>query len=300
MLNVEGTGFDAFAAADDFDVEAAQGNVAIAKVLVADPCDPSGVGVDPSGVSTTCFVPAGGLPTLCVRAPAQLVTSEEGTADFFEVYGQPDPFDPSGTHIYYVNSTAPNRAKPRVAAVVLGADACEPHPVWVSGQNDSFNDGDGEYGIEVASELGSVEATVPGINLDNDSLPNEPWPGAVIAVEGPASLALGGSAIFDVYVSNFGGGTIDNHDLLVEATPGLEIRSFAVTGGTFKGKAKLVNKGTLLVKKVELQFDETILLTIDVTLVERGPTDQELVARFVDNSTGEENDNSQTVRTSLR
>lgn len=297
-LDMDIGGLNAFAADDDFDISAPQGGSSEIMVAVADPCDPSGV--DSSGVDTMCFDPSGGLPTLCVRAPTELVTTEDGAADFFEVYAASDPSDPSGSQVYYFQSDRPWEAKPITEAVVIGGpgqDSCEPESVWIGGQNDPYLDDDQKFEIEVISPLGYVEATVPGVNLDNDSGIDRLY----IDVSGPSSLPVGDSGIFDVLVGYWGDDpTLSGNDLLIEASAGLEIGNYAVSGGSFKGKPRVTRSGALLLQKVELKPQEPIIVSIEVEMVNGGQTPQKINAHFVNSKTGYGNDDSLNVRTSLR
>jgi hypothetical protein len=297
-IDIEIGGLEAYAAEEDFDLASTQSDTADVMLAVTDPCDPSGV--DPSGVSTVCVEPAGGLPVLCVRAPTELVTAEDGTSDFFEVYSGPGVPDPSGSNLYYFESSNRYEGRPATEAVVLngtGESSCVPEPVWIAGMNDGWADDDRYYEIHVISEFGNVEVSLPAVNLDNDG----GVPAAVVGVYGPQSLPAGGSGMFDVYVWNRDPeGAISGSDFLIEPSAGLELGSYIVTGGGYKGKPKLTRSGALLLRQVAIPAQESILVSMEVTMIGSGEKSEKIVARIIDNETGYENDNSQTVRMSLR
>jgi hypothetical protein len=290
MLETHGNGLNAFSADDEFDLMVDRGSVAVAQVAPSDPCDPSGG--DPSG-GTVCFDPSGGLPTVCITAPAQLVTAEDGSADLFEMYSG---VDPSGSHFYQIASTNPGEALPTPAAVVFGADACTPQAIWVVGQNDGVVDGDQGFGILIRDENGHQVAHVEGVNLDNDA-----FAGAYVDVDGPATLPIGGTGQFDILVQNVEKGSLTASDLVIQPTPGLEITNYAaalLSGDPLKVKGRLKD-GTLSFERVSLNERDGLLVTIDVILNESGPAGQKVSARFVNRSNGVESDSDQSVGTNL-
>lgn len=291
-LDIEFEGMNAYAAEDNFDIAVPEG-VAVLQDLVADPCDPDGV--DPSGVETACFVPESGIPILCIRAPTELTTAEDGTADFFEVYGD-DPDDPSGTYLYYIESSRTREAKPEVEAIVLGVDSCSPHPIWVTGQNDGYVDGDSPYLIRILNELGEMEAYVNGVNIDNDHVD-----GVTLYMWGPKWLGPGNNGSYTVNLYNYGGEPITGYDLLIEPSSGLDINEFTVTGsGTFKEPAKAFKGRGLRLKDVKLNWDDLIEVSLEIEMASGGQSDKTLKARLVGKDGYDENDTSLNVRTSLR
>lgn len=291
VLDADADGFDAFAAEEEFDLALQKGDTAVAPVLASDPCDPSGV--DPSGFATVCVDPSGGLPTFCVKAPTELVTAENGSADLFEVWSG---VDPSGSHFYQFDSNRPAEAEPSPAVVAFGADACERQAVWVVGQNDGEVDGDQNFWIRIRDENGNFIRALPGVNLDNDD-----YPGAVVDIEGPLVLPLGDSGQFGIIVQNVAGSALPKSNLIVQPTPGLEITNFAASllgGGDCKCKGQLKD-GILSFRGLSLGVREGLLVTIDAVLHESGPNGQMVTARFVRNSDGVEVDDDWSTGTAL-
>jgi len=266
--------------------------------------DPTGgdpTGGDPTGGDPTGGDPTGGEPcppastppTLNVDGPRQLLTAEDGTAALFEVSMAPDPA--VSRHFSFV-STRPDEAQPVPNAVTFGDDACIPQSIWVVGQNDTLVDGDQPFDILIVDEQDFEVDSVPGVNLDNDN-----YPGIAVAIEGPPAIPAGESAVFLVEAINGGREPVSKNTFYIEATSGLEITDFAastVSGNSFKSKAKL-KKGMLIFKDVELAVGDALVVSVDVKLVEATPEQQKITARFMNSSTGQENDTDQNVGTRI-
>lgn len=258
--------------------------------------DPSGFdpsGYDPSGGDPSACLPASTPPVLSISAPRQLVTAENGSSDVFEMRMEPDPLVP---RTYRLESTDPSEAIASPDTVTFHNLACIPQTIQVIGQNDYFLDGDINYAIEVIDEQDFVVDTIPGVNLDNDD-----YVGVAVDVLGPTSIPQGGSGVFQIRVANVSGAPIKRNTLTVETTSDLQITDFAVgllSGDPYRGNIKL-QRGALTGNNVRIDTNDMLVLVVDVMLDSASTTEQVVSARFVNDPTSQQVDDSENVRTAV-
>jgi hypothetical protein len=280
-------GLDSFSADDDFDFSPKPGSFAIAKVDTSEPAaDPSGG--DPSGGNPIGCDPSG-VPQVNVLAPATLVTTEDGSTDSFEVFM--DPPSANTQYLYFTTSEevgwdpsggdpsggAPVAAVPIPKKIAIEAGSCDPHRVWVRGQNDGAVDGDAQFTIEVRDEYNALYGTVSGINFDNDNIPS-----VTVEISGPESLADGQEGQFTVRVANVSDSDLIDNRLEVEASSGVTILSYAaslISGGTFNSTGR-ITPAVLMFDDVELPAQDVLILSVNTLLSHGSPGGEQITARF--------------------
>jgi hypothetical protein len=290
----EAMDLNAFSAEDDFDLvgsseiqSSRQSALIINPPVGGNPC-PSG-GLAPPGYEVTCVEGNEERPTLCVRHPSQLTTSEEGHSDLFELYSGPPV---SEVDTYEIRSPDISEATVDIDHVTIDADSCARRPVWVRGVDDGNPDGARNFEIQIRDGNNQFLVSIPGVNNDDDSFTD-----VTVHVEGTKFMRFGETGQYDVIVQNLTTSASPASNLFVETTLGLEITNFAasVIGGDPLDGTVTFEDGVLSVENFSLESDEVLLVTLEALMHSSNYLGEKVMARVTETGGSATSDDERSV-----